>query len=206
MNDLAVSFPWWSSSLLNGTVGGNHSVRWFLGPPTIVFDGFQRLSTIGQMMRCDVLSFQSTTNQVCSLSINRADFIQLEVYNAWLLHFCGSSYYKRTNIEVWGWKIWKPWFQEIIIGPVCQSQVTPHDEWWIDVPLLLLDEWTYHFPIPHTRKYLIQNTREIQRFWPKFNTPQNPLLMLFSVHTFIFFSKPHIQTWMWPQVNLFWTF
>ena len=69
--------------------------RWFLGPPTIVFDGFQRLSTIGQMMRCDVLSFQSTTNQVCSLSINRADFIQLEVYNAWLLHFCGSSYYKR---------------------------------------------------------------------------------------------------------------
>ena len=110
----------------------------------------------------------------------------------------------RTNIEVWAWEIWKPWFQEIIIGPVCQSQVTPHDEWWIDVPLLLLDESTYHFPIPHTRKYLIQNTREIQRFWPKFNTPQNPLLMLFIHSSFI--SKPHIQTWMWPQVNPFWTY
>ena len=100
----------------------------------------------------------------------------------------------RANIEVWGWEIWKPWFQEIIIGPVCQSQVTPHDEWWIDVPLLLLDEWTYHFPIPHTRKYLIQNTREIQRFWPKFNTPQNPLLMLF-IHSS--FSANHTSKYEW---------
>ena len=86
MNDLAVSYPWWSSPL-NGTVGGNHSVRWFLGPPNNVFDGLRWLSTIGQMMRCDVLSFQSPTNQGGSLSINLTDFIQLEVSNAWLRTF-----------------------------------------------------------------------------------------------------------------------
>ena len=112
----------------------------------------------------------------------------------------------RANIEVWGWEIWKPWFQEIIIGPVCQSQVTPHDEWWIDVPLLLLDEWTYHFPIPHTRKYLIQNTREIQRFWPKFNTPQNPLLMLFIHSSFSanHTSKHECDPKLRPNTRLDW--
>ena len=54
---------------------------------------------------------------------------------------------------------------------------------------LLVDEWTPHFPIPLTTKYLIQNTTEIQRFRLKFNTPRNSSLMLLTYSFFLAYHR-----------------